>query len=376
MIKTVHIPIQDTHGIPDEIVRVISVDDSAVIRSALTSILESDPAIKVVATSSNGELGIQAVKVHKPDIVLLDIEMPVMDGLTALPKILEAHSYVQVFLFSSLTEKGATATLKAFSLGAVECIAKPTSDSLKGQDDHFQKTLTSLVKTLARKNKKIVAVKGNQTSAPNDTPPKPSIQIIDDSASYKGKPAILSIGSSTGGPKALFQTLKECKGFDIPIIVTQHMPATFTRILAEHITQQTGLKAKEGEEGEILENGVVYVAPGGKHMLFTKTDNGKPQITLDDGPSVNFCKPAVDPMLDSICEIYGNRVLSVILTGMGHDGRDACKRLVESKGRVIAQDEETSVVWGMPGAVAEAGICSAILPLDEIGLWIKKAVGV
>lgn len=370
-----HIPIQDTTHKSDDIIKVISVDDSAVIRSALTKILESDPAIKVVATSSNGELGIQATKAHKPDIVLLDIEMPVMDGLTALPEILKAHDGVQVIMFSSLTEKGADATLKAFSLGAVECVAKPTSDSLKGHDDHFQKTLTSLVKTLARNPKQASTTPPADTS-PTAAPAKLAAEVLNDPLAYKGKPAILSIGSSTGGPNALFETLKHCQGFDIPIIVTQHMPATFTKILAEHITQQSGVTAKEGEDGEVLENGTIYVAPGGKHMLFEKSDSGKPQIKLNDGPAVNFCKPAVDPMLDSICEIFGNRVLSVILTGMGHDGRDACKRLVESHGRVIAQDEASSVVWGMPGAVAEAGICSAILPLGEIGPWIRRAVGV
>jgi two-component system chemotaxis response regulator CheB len=188
---------------------------------------------------------------------------------------------------------------------------------------------------------------------------------------YKGRPAILAVGSSTGGPQALFKVLKHVNDIGVPIVVTQHMPATFTKMLAEHIQQHCGLPSQEGATGMKLENNKVYVAPGGYHMTFKKTDAGV-EIVLDDGPQINFCKPAVDPMYDSLLDIYGNKILGVILTGMGHDGLAGAKKLVEKHGRLIAQDEATSTVWGMPGAVACANICEQVLPLDEIGPWIRK----
>lgn len=185
---------------------------------------------------------------------------------------------------------------------------------------------------------------------------------------------ILAIGSSTGGPQALFEVLKHCRNLRVPIVITQHMPPTFTKILADHITRQCDLPTFEAEDGMIIQPGKAYVAKGGFHMLITKHENGSPMIKLDNGPAVNYCKPAVDPMLDSLIAIYGAKILSVILTGMGHDGLDGCKKLVALGGQVIAQDEATSVVWGMPGAVAQAGICSEILPLSEIGTTIKRII--
>ena len=185
---------------------------------------------------------------------------------------------------------------------------------------------------------------------------------------------VIAVGSSTGGPQALFEVIKSFKDFDIPIVITQHMPATFTKILSEHIQQQTGVPSHEGEEDMLIENGNVYVAPGGFHMHLVKKEDNTVRIHLDDGPAENFCKPSVDPMFRTAIDIYGNKTLGVILTGMGNDGLGGGKVLTEQGGRLIAQDEETSVVWGMPGAVAQAGLCSEVLPLDQIGPWVKKAV--
>ena len=378
-------------------IKVMLVDDSAVIRGALTRLLEEDPAIEIISSVTNGEVAIGSAERHKPDIVILDIEMPVMDGITALPQILKRSPNSKVIMFSTLTEKGAQVTIKALALGAVECLVKPGPGEAKSGGD-FQQNLIKLIKNLCPRSRRAsgpAGISGAANPSPSSgssqaqhitpqaalaktaaqsTKPRNSVSLRSSAGLYTGKPAILAIGSSTGGPQALFQVLKNCNGFNIPIVITQHMPATFTKILAQHITQQTGLSAQEGENGMVVENGKVYVAPGGFHMLFETGSNQQMRIKLDDGAPVNYCKPAVDPMFESLIKIYGNKVLGVILTGMGHDGLGGGKTLSEMGGRLIAQDEQTSVVWGMPGAVATAGICTAVLPLDEIGPWIKKAV--
>lgn len=383
-------------------ISVMLCDDSAVIRGALARVIESDPSINIVSSVANGELAIQAAARHKPDIVILDIEMPVMDGLTALPEILSVSPKSKVIMFSALTEKGASVTLKAFSLGAVECLVKPSSGQSTGEGSEFQRNLLTLIKGFYPQSRQAPT-----TTPPAVTPPPASASPItgaaqpapaasaapttfstgakhysvagapytlrNDPEAYTGKPSIIAIGSSTGGPQALLSLLKNLDGVDVPIMLTQHMPTTFTKILAEHITQQTPLEAHEGAEGMLVENGKVYVAPGGKHMLLIR-ENGALKIKLDDGPPENFCKPSVDPMYRSIIEIFGNKVLGVILTGMGSDGLEGGKLLVNKGGRIIAQDKQTSVVWGMPGAVATAGICSDVLPLNDLAPWIKKAL--
>jgi len=361
-----------------EKITVILADDSSVIRRALSIMLETDPNIEIVASASDGKSAASLAKIKKPDILILDVEMPVMDGITALPEILKNSPNTKVIMCSSLTEKGADTSIKAMALGAVECLVKPTGAEAAKPDSPFKKKLIHTVKTLVPlKSEPSVAQSKTSASArslPSQAPVKKDAEVTlrDDTSAYKGKPDILAIGSSTGGPKALFQVLKDIGILDIPIVITQHMPATFTKILAEHLTQQTGIPAHEGEEGMVVQKGNVYVAPGGKHMLFEK-QGIQLKINLNDGPQENFCKPAVDPMMRSIVDIYGNKVLGLILTGMGSDGAKGSQYLVDKGGRVIAQDEETSVVWGMPRAVAEAGICSEILPIQNIGSWVKKA---
>jgi len=367
-------------------ITVMLADDSSVIRSIISSILESDPNIEVVSSVSNGENAITMAKSKQPDIVILDVEMPIMDGLTALPEILKNAPDTKVVMCSSLTARGADTTMRAMALGAVECLVKPTSAEARGEDSPFRKTLLDIVTSLAPKRdssampstarNRTNAVKSLRSSREHPAPignlADKSFTLKDDLGAYKGKPSILAIGSSTGGPKALFKVLKDIKTLDIPIVITQHMPATFTTILAQHIAQQTGLPTFEGEDGMIIEAGKIYVAPGSKHMLFEKK-GVKLTIKLNDGPQENFCKPAVDPMLRSLINIYGNKTLCLILTGMGHDGLSASKLLVDCGGRIVAQDEETSVVWGMPGAVAMEGICSAVLPITDIGNWIRRS---
>ncbi|MCK5384765.1 MAG: chemotaxis response regulator protein-glutamate methylesterase [Alphaproteobacteria bacterium] len=364
-------------SIPSEKITVMLVDDSSVIRGVLSNMLKSDPCIKVVASVSNGEHAVVMAKSKQPDVVILDVEMPVMDGLTALPEILKNSPDTKVIMCSSLTAKGADTTIKAMALGAVECLVKPTSAIARDPDSPFRKRLLNLVRSLGA-----IRRRAHPTGVPR-TPGSVAaptavigtgdhITLKKDIGVYKGKPSIFAIGSSTGGPKALFKVLSDIKALNVPIVITQHMPATFTKILAEHISHQTGVSAFEGADGMVVESGKVYIAPGSRHMLFEEK-GGRLTIQLDDGPEENFCKPSVDPMLRSLMDIYGNKVFCVILTGMGHDGLKEAKILAECGGRIIAQDEKTSVVWGMPGAVAMAGICSAVLPLEKIGPSIKQA---
>lgn len=370
-------------------IHVMLVDDSAVIRGALTKIIEADISIKIVQSINNGELAIAAAAKTKPHVIILDVEMPIMDGLTALPKILEASPESRVIMFSSLTDKGADISIKALALGAVECIAKPSSAAGVGEGSEFQRQLISTIKGLvpiyerrpAEKNdaqpaapsKPAEAPQAHKNAAATAAAPSSSYTLHDDTASYKGKPNLVMIGSSTGGPQALFEVIKSFSDFDVPIVITQHMPATFTKLLAEHISTNTGVPAQEGAEGMTLENGQVYVAPGGKHMTLER-ESTFVKIRINDGPPENFCKPSVDPMFRSAIALYGNKILAVMLTGMGNDGLQSSKELVEKGGRLIAQDQETSIVWGMPGAVAQAGICSQVLPLKEIGPWVRRAV--
>jgi len=329
--------------------------------------------MEIVSSVSNGEAGVSETMRLKPDIIILDIEMPIMDGLTAIPLMRQHSPASKIIMFSSLTEKGAEATIKAFSLGAIECIAKPTSHSLRGKDRFFQDTLIHLIRSLM--NRSLPSAHQPLPASESDAePPMPKIVKKLDAVPSKAPPLVLAIGSSTGGPEALFKTTQHFSDLNIPIVITQHMPATFTKILAQHIEKNSNIPCCEGTSGMVLEAGKAYVAPGGFHMLFSKNEDGKVIIKIDDGPPVNFCKPAVDPMLFSLVESYGSRILSVILTGMGSDGAIGATCVANAGGCVIAQNKETSVVWGMPGATVEAGVCSDILPLDQIGPWVRKAI--
>jgi two-component system chemotaxis response regulator CheB len=378
------------------------VDDSAVVRGLETRMLESDPAIKVVASVGNGQAAVQALDRQEIDVVVLDIEMPVMDGLTALPKILEKAPKVKVIMSSTLTQKNAEVSLKALELGATDYIPKPSSSrELTGGND-FKVELVEKVKALGAAARR--SGSGRRAASPPPaaggisaftrrpaTPGTDSPRAAAAPAEAKSslfptapkvvlrqagteKPDIICIGSSTGGPQALFTVLgglKKAGPITQPILITQHMPATFTTILAEHISRLSGFSAKEAATGDVLEGGKVYVAPGDYHML-VEVRNGNKVLRLDQGPPENFCRPSVDPMFRSISKVYGRKVLACVLTGMGSDGAKGGKVVVEAGGTVIAQDEATSVVWGMPGATAHAGVCSAILPINDIAGWIYK----
>lgn len=355
-------------------IRVMIVDDSAVIRGLFARVLEGEGDIRVVASVGDGERALKALERHDVDLVVLDIEMPNMDGLTALPKLVAAKPGLVVIMASSLTERNADISLRALRMGATDYVTKPSSrEALRNADD-FKRDLVSKVKALGRragdKRKGGGAAKADAPATP--APHGGGKREVVLRQGGMSKPQVIAIGSSTGGPQALAEVLKSVtQRVDLPILITQHMPPTFTSILASHMAQATGWTCAEAEDGDVVRKRHIYIAPGGRHMLVEARGTEK-VIRLSDDPPVNFCRPAVDPMLTSIAKAYGPSVLVTILTGMGYDGRAGSEDIVQSGGTVIAQDEETSVVWGMPGAVATSGLCSAVLPLTEIGPHMSK----
>jgi two-component system chemotaxis response regulator CheB len=362
-------------------IRVMLVDDSAVVRGLVTRILEEDPGIGVVASVGNGQMALSALERQDIDVILLDIEMPIMDGMTALPKLLKVDPAVRVIMQSTLTSKGADISLRALEMGASDYIPKPTATrDLAGGAD-FKSELLGKVKALghARRrdpNRKVRAPSGT-AMAPRPASPRVSALHPATPPTLRTHtpepPDVIAIGSSTGGPQALFNLLGTMRAGTVkqPILITQHMPATFTTILAEHISRVSGWEAREGQDGEVIKGSRVYIAPGDFHMV-VETRGTDRIIRLNKDAPENFCRPSVDPMLRSISAAYGKRVLVAILTGMGADGSKGGQVVVQNGGTVIAQDEASSVVWGMPGAAAQAGICSAILPIGEIAPWLMK----
>lgn len=362
--------------------RVMVVDDSAVIRGLLTRALESDPSIKVVTTVGNGQLAIDAL--GRPDsdieVIVLDIEMPVMDGITALPRLLQTKPGVAVIMASTLTLKGASVSMKAMSLGASDYVPKPTTTGAISAATDFKADLVEKVKSWAqagRRKRGIAAPSPGVGAEAAPTAPRrlyggQPIKLRDMPPVLR--PECLAVGSSTGGPQALFKMFQAIGKINhLPVFVTQHMPATFTIILAEHLGQAASMPSAEAKDGEVVVPGRIYVAPGDFHML-VEGNAAQRVIRLNKNPPENFCRPAVDPMLRSIAKVYGNKTLFVMLTGMGQDGLKGALELTNVGGTVIAQDEASSVVWGMPGAVATAGLCSAVLPLTDIGAFVKKAI--
>jgi two-component system chemotaxis response regulator CheB len=344
--------------------RVMICDDSATIRGAIARMLESDPDIQVVAKVSNGRLAIDELKRTKVEVLVLDIEMPVLDGMAALPLLLQADPGLRIIMASTLTTRGADIAMRALRLGAADYVPKPSSIG-NASDDRFRQEIISKVKGLARLRRRAAL------------PPRPAASIVTRPASVPGA-QLLAIGSSTGGPQALFTLIQALgRSVNVPVVLTQHMPATFTPILAEHITRLGGLPCTEAKDNEPLLTGRIYLAPGDKHLIVERVGAhaGTPsapsaatafRARLSTGPPENFCRPSVDPMLRSAATACKGRVLVTMLTGMGHDGLAGTRQVVEAGGMAVAQDEATSVVWGMPGAIAQAGLCHAVLPLPRI----------
>jgi two-component system chemotaxis response regulator CheB len=367
---------------PTSSVKVLIADDSAVVRGLVARWI-TEAGFQLVGTASNGRIAIEMLSRHDPDVVLLDIDMPELDGTEALPRMLAASPSLQVVMMSTLTTRNADISLKCLALGAVDYIAKPESNRGVTTSEAFRTDLIERVRVFgaarARGRRPVApAAASAPASAPALAPaPKPAAPpVLRPRARPVGLPRVLLIGSSTGGPKAVNETLAGIGAATlrrVPTLIVQHMPPVFTAVFAEHIAARVGLPAAEGKMDERLEPGRIYVAPGGRHMGLAQAPGG-PVIKLNDGPQVNFCRPAVDVLFKDAAAVFGAATATVILTGMGSDGTHGAPAQVEAGGPVLAQDEATSTVWGMPGSVARAGLAEAILPLSDIGPALRALI--
>ncbi len=349
----------------DRSTRVLVVDDSAVVRGMLSKIIGAEPGIEMAGSAPNGLAGIEKAARLKPDIIVLDIEMPVMSGLEALVKLRHDHPKTPIIMFSALTAQGASATLEALSKGASDYATKPTNTgSASTATEQVREDLLSKIRAFAPQR----ASAGLQR--------RTTISLAKPVRSLTSRrPQALIMGSSTGGPNALEKVLSAIKApLPVPILIVQHMPPTFTGVLAKRLDGCCAFPVVEAGHGEKIEPGTCYLAPGGKHLRIVTSRTGIVQTDLSEGPKVKSCRPSVDVLFDSAREVYGERLAASVLTGMGDDGLDASLKLAELGVEIIIQEEATSVVWGMPGAIAKAGIASHCLPLEEIHSALTKAV--
>lgn len=409
-------------------VRVMVVDDALVVRSMVTRWVEAEADMDAVATLRTGREAVNEIDRADPDVVVLDIDMPEMDGIAALPLLLAKKPGLVVIMASTLTRRNAEISLKALSLGATDYISKPSSDREVSGSPEFHRELIERIRQLGLHALRLrpfrsgaadmcvplsapaaEPINGNASlrartplaappvkvpggafaklaggnAASHGAPDQALFQVISRYQPIHGPivlrpmpavpPGVLVIGASTGGPQALQTLIAGLGGLidRVPVLVTQHMPPTFTAILAEHLARVVHRPAHEARDGEEINAGTIYLAPGGKHMRVTRR-NGAAVIEIADGPAINFCKPAVDPLFFSAAEVWGNKVLGLVLTGMGADGLRGAEAIVAAGGHIVAQDEATSVVWGMPGQVALAGLCSAVLPLGDIAPRLQR----
>jgi two-component system chemotaxis response regulator CheB len=336
--------------------RVMIVDDAVVVRGLFSRWVTAEPDLDLVACVRSGTEALREIDRVKPDVVVLDVAMPEMDGLAALPRLLEKRPGLVVLMASTLTRRNAQISLRALALGAADYIPKPSSQT---QTEDFRRELVEKIRHLGARSArpKAAPARAAAPAAAFVLRPMPSMA-----------PRALLIGSSTGGPQALEKVLTQIPDVLVhaPVLITQHMPPTFTTILAEHLTRVLGVSVREAKDGDEVAAGRIYVAPGGHHMRVANR-NGSAVVEIGDDPPIHFCRPAVDPLFSSAAHVWGSRCLGLVLTGMGHDGLAGARDLIAAGGAVVAQDEPTSVVWGMPGHVAQAGLCSAVLPLPEIG---------
>ena len=338
-------------------------DDSATVRGILGRLLGADPAIEVVSRVGDGQQALEALPSARPDVVLLDLEMPVMDGMTALPLLLRTEPRPVVIVASALTQRGAAAAMAALRAGASDYIPKPGAAGGGALDPVFRAELLEKVKGWAPMRCRPARAVAPPAAGPPAPQRRPAAPVP---ARPAQAPVLLAVGSSTGGPQALATFLKALTPAPaVPVVIVQHMPAGFTTMLADHLDRVGVLRVAEARDGEVLQAGRAYLAPGERHLLVERGGAGLVARLRDDPPE-HFCRPAVDPMLRSAQRACDGRVLAVILTGMGQDGLAGCRALAAAGATVLAQDEASSVVWGMPGAVARAGIARELLPPDRL----------
>ncbi|MFC7528139.1 chemotaxis response regulator protein-glutamate methylesterase [Actinoplanes sp. GCM10030250] len=369
-------------------ISVLVVDDSVVVRRLIVDALGEAPGIQVVGTAANGLLAQAKIDQLKPDVVTMDIEMPQMDGIEAVRELRKRHAALPVIMFSTLSAAGATATLEALAAGATDYVTKPSNvGSVQQSIEAVREQLVPRIQALGGRRRPPAPSAptrpappagvrpgaaptrpGAPPSAPG-RPPAPGPSPVRPAArkgGVQGRIDILAIGSSTGGPDALTKVLLGLPSdLAVPIVITQHMPPVFTKMFAERLDRSTPLRVVEAGEGMELIAGTVYIAPGDRHLVFHR--RGTATLTqLSSAPQENSCRPAVDVMFRSVAALYGGSAFAAVLTGMGQDGRGGAKVLRDSGAEVLAQDEASSVVWGMPGAVVAAGLADEVLPLDRI----------
>jgi two-component system chemotaxis response regulator CheB len=361
--------------------RVMIVDDSVVIRRLLSDVLSADPGIEVAATAANGRLALGKLGTVKPDAIVLDIEMPELDGLGTLREIRKIDRQIPIIMFSTLTARGAASTMEALSLGASDYVTKPAN--MGSVAESRESARTQLVPRL-------LALVRNPTGAPVDpraaraslppsllTPPPAAFGPISlrTTTGTHTAPKVLVIGCSTGGPEALAKVVAQLPaGLSVPVLVVQHMPPVFTTMFAERLDRTSQLSVTEAKDNVELREGHLYLAPGNFHLEITASSGARPRFAtrLTSAAPENFCRPAVDVLFRSAAAAFGPAVLAAVLTGMGTDGKIGSQTIVDAGGQVIVQDRQTSVVWGMPGAVAGAGLAEAVLPLAEIAANLQR----
>ncbi|MGA2832773.1 MAG: chemotaxis response regulator protein-glutamate methylesterase [Terracidiphilus sp.] len=355
---------------PGERIRVMIVDDSVVIRRLVTHALEQDPIIEVVGTASNGDIGLQRIPQFNPDVITLDIEMPDMDGMEMLRRIRRDYPQMRVIMFSTLTDRGAAITLEALALGADDYVAKISNEG------SLDRSMARLREEMIPKIKQFFYLPHEISAAAKHPPLTNSARLSTPiSQGKKPRPKVVVIGVSTGGPTALGAIMPMLPaGFPLPILIVQHMPPLFTRLLAERLNSTCQLPVEEATHDGMVEPGKILIAPGDFHMKLASNQNCI-RVSLDQSPRQNSCRPAVDALFTSAGDVYGGAALAVILTGMGQDGLRGVETLRAQGASILAQDEASSVVWGMPGAVVNAGLADRVLPLEEVVPEILRLTG-
>jgi two-component system, chemotaxis family, protein-glutamate methylesterase/glutaminase len=367
--------VSSAHPVRQEPLRVMVVDDSVVIRGLISRWIASESDMVVAASLRTGRDAVNQIERVDPDVAVLDIEMPELDGISALPLLLAKKRNLIVIMASTLTRRNAEISFRALALGASDYVPKPESTRERTAAETFHHDLIQKIRSLGAKVRRTASAASPPLAPSLDRLREPLRPPLASCAASQlprrpfslQAPRVLLVGSSTGGPQALMTLVTDIGPVidRFPVLITQHMPPTFTTILAEHLARASRRPAHEAVDGEIVKAGQIYLAPGGRHMRVVR-HGVDAVIALDDGPPVNFCKPAVDPLFTSALDVWHGGILALVLTGMGSDGMRGGTEIVAAGGSVIAQDEATSVVWGMPGAVANAGICSAVLPLNQI----------
>jgi two-component system chemotaxis response regulator CheB len=353
-------------------IRVLIVDDAVVVRRMVSDALNEDPAIEVVGTAPNGRIALSKIPQVNPDLVTLDIEMPELDGLQTLKELRRIYPKLPVIMFSTLTQRGAAATLDALALGATDYVTKPANvGSVSLVLARIRDDLVPKIRALCPGvggGEPVAAPAVSVVHALPEAPLRPRV------VAQRQRIDVVAIGVSTGGPNALSAMLPMLPhDLPVPVLIVQHMPPIFTRLLAERLSSLTGMPIEEAGNNDLLLPGHAWVAPGNYHMTVHRQD-GETCIHLNQEPPENSCRPAVDVLFRSVAAVYGSHALAVVLTGMGHDGLRGAEHIQDAGGQLIVQDEASSVVWGMPGAVAKAGLTDQILPLNQIAGAISRKV--